>query len=388
MREVIRRTFAVGAPPNRLLRFALGVLALGMILIALRNLLLLYPWGADLEIPLRAARRWLDGGQPYLAQAFSVGPGYDLPYLYPPYYLPLVAPLLWLPRELVTVGWFGACLAAAAFACRRLAIPARWWPLLLIWPPFAEGLLGGNVQVLLFAAFTALWWKDPGGRLLGSPTGTAPFQPISYDPASAERPAGVDGLLGAAVGALKASQIHPWLFLGRRRWRAAAIGAGAIVGLTLMTLPLTGVQLWVDWLAQVSRASDPNWELGGAALTRYVPRAVGLAITAGSMLAVFVVPTRRAGAWVGLLTVIGSPSLRVFGLLFLVPAMLTIRREISLVAALLISTYTLEGWWLAIAIVGAALFASERWGWVREPLPATVTLSLDSYLEPVSSVRR
>ena len=373
MKEVIRRTFAVGAPPNRLLRFALGVLALVMVLIALRNLLLLYPWGADLEIPLRAARRWLDGGQPYLAQAFTVGPGYDLPYLYPPYYLPLVAPLLWLPRELVTVGWFGACFAAAAFACRRLAIPARWWPLLLIWPPFAEGLLGGNVQVLLFAAFTALLWKDPGGTLLSSPTATTPFQPIPHDPASAGRPAGVDGLLGAVIGALKASQIHPWLFLARRRWRAAALGAGAVVGLALVTLPLTGVQLWSDWLAQLGRANDPNWELGGAALTRYLPQPLGLAITAGSILAVFVVPTHRAGAWVGLLTVIGSPSLRVFGLLFLLPAMLTIRREISLVAALLVATYTLEGWWLAIAMVGAALLASERWAWVREPAPGATT---------------
>ena len=93
------------------------------------------------------------------------------------------------------------------------------------------------------------------------------------------------------------------------------------------------------------------------------------------MFAVFVVPTHRAGAWVGLLTVIGSPSLRVFGLLFLLPAMLTIRREISLVAALLVATYSLEGWWLAIAIVGGALVASERWAWVREPVPGATTSS-------------
>ena len=372
MTGIVQRTFAAGTPPNRLLRFGLGVLALVMVLIALRNLLLLYPWGADLEIPLRAARRWLDGGQPYLAQSFTAGPGYDLPYLYPPYLLPLVAPLLWLPRGLVTVAWFGACLGAAAFACRRLAIPARWWPFLLVWPPFAEGLLGGNVQILLFAAFTALFWKDPGGGLSHSPTGTAPFHPIPYVPTSADRPAAADGLLGAAIGALKVSQIHPWLFLVRRRRRAAALGAGAIVGLTLLTLPLTGVQLWSDWLAQVARASDPNWDLIGAALTRYLPRPLGLAITAGSMLAVFAVPTRRAGAWVGLLAVIGSPSLHVFGLLFLLPAMLTIRREIALVAALLVATYTLEGWWLAIAMVGAALLASERWAWVQEPVPGSI----------------
>jgi len=372
MTRAIGRTFAVGTPPNRLLRFGLGVLALVIVLVALRNLLLFHPWGVDLEIPLRAARRWLDGGQPYLAQAFSVGHGYDLPYLYPPYLLPVLAPLLWLPRGLVALAWFGACLGAAAFACRRLAIPARWWPALFIWPPFAEGLLGGNVQILLFAAFTALFWEDPGGGLMTSPRAGAPFHPIPYDPASAERLAGVDGLLGAAIGALKASQVHPWLFLARRRWRAAALGAAAIVGLTLLTLPWTGVRLWADWLVQLGRASDPNLGLGGAALARYLPQPLGLAIMAGSMLAVAVVPTHRAGAWVGLLTVIGSPSLHVFGLLFLLPAMLTIRREVSLVAALLVATYTLAGWWLAIAIVGAALLASERWTWVREPVPGPV----------------
>ena len=74
------------------------------------------------------------------------------------------------------------------------------------------------------------------------------------------------------------------------------------------------------------------------------------------MAAVLVVPNRHAGAWIGLLAVIGSPSLRVFGLLFALPAMLVIRREIALVAGLLIATYTFEGWWIAVGLVTGSLF--------------------------------
>jgi len=67
------KAFAVGSGPNRLLRFGIGVLALLMCLIALHNLLTLYPWGVDVVIPLKAATRWLAGGQPYLASSFLNG---------------------------------------------------------------------------------------------------------------------------------------------------------------------------------------------------------------------------------------------------------------------------------------------------------------------------
>ena len=79
------------------------------------------------------------------------------------------------------------------------------------------------------------------------------------------------------------------------------------------------------------------------------------------------VPWRSAGAWVGVLSVVGSLSLHTFGLLFLLPAMLVIRREIALVVAILIATYTLQGTWIGIALCTWAFAASTRWPILREP---------------------
>ena len=351
--------FAVGTGPNRLLRFGLGILALMMCLIALHNLITGYPWGVDVVIPLRAAARWLAGDQPFLASSFLAGPGYDLPYLYPPFVLPFVAVFTALPQDLVIGAWLLISLAAAIFACRRLAIPWLAVPFLLVWPPFTEGLVGGNVQVVVFAAFVALFWRKRGPA-----EPIHDFQPLERDLAEPARPGfrgGLrDGLLATAIGALKASQIQPWLYLLRRSWRAAAAGAVVLAGLALLTLPLLGTRVWFDWLAQLGRANDPNWILAGDGIARFMPWWVGDLVALASLALVFVVPKRYAGAWIGLLAVVGSPSLRVFGLLFALPAMLVVRREIALVAALLIASYTFEGWWLAMAMVGGSLLLG-RW---------------------------
>ncbi len=72
---------------------------------ALWQLLAGYPLGVDLEIPLRAAERWLAGEDPYPPGAFDAPNGPDLPFLYPPFLLPIIAPLTFLPRDVVMVAW-------------------------------------------------------------------------------------------------------------------------------------------------------------------------------------------------------------------------------------------------------------------------------------------
>ena len=76
-------------------------------------------------------------------------------------------------------------------------------------------------------------------------------------------------------------------------------------------------------------------------------------------MAVWFVPRERAGAWVGLLSVVGSLSLHIFGLLFLVPAMLVIRREAALMAAIFIATYSYEGAWAGIIVCAAGMVVVE-----------------------------
>jgi hypothetical protein len=96
------------------------------------------------------------GGESYVASAFAASPGYDLQILYPPPVLPALAPLLALPAPLVVLAWLLAGMAAEAMGAARMAIPLRWIPVVLLWAPFAEPIVAGNVQTVLFLAFVVL----------------------------------------------------------------------------------------------------------------------------------------------------------------------------------------------------------------------------------------
>jgi hypothetical protein len=357
--EAFRSVLSPGTPRNRMLRAALVVLAIGSSLRLFVVLLEVHPKGVDIVIPLNAAERWVAGGLPYLASSFQQPPGYDLPFLYPPPVLPLVAPMLVLPRIVVVAVWMCIGLAAAVAALDRLAIPWRWIAIVLIWPPFAEAILGGNLQTVLFLAFVLLY--------VGPRSSSRPWQPAAQDPRTSTRPAVVDGALAAAIGALKLSQGYAWMNLLRRRPRAAIAGAALVVLVTLLTLPLVGVGTWRDWLEQLGRAADPSWAVGGFGLeSLFFPTLRPVLLVAGLVLA-FLAPADDAGASVGAVLVVFGQSLRMFGLVFLVPAMLRIRVEIALVGAFLAATYTAAGIWLAIGIVVGAHVASRWVPALREP---------------------
>ena len=121
-----------------------------------------FPVAIDLIIPLQAATRWLAGGTVYLADGFA-----DLqllpPFLYPPFVLPLVAPLTFLPEEVVRWGWLVLSIGLAVLVCRRLAMP--WWvvPIVVLWAPMLGATWGGNVNILLFTAFVYAFWRDADG---------------------------------------------------------------------------------------------------------------------------------------------------------------------------------------------------------------------------------
>jgi hypothetical protein len=331
--------------PRRLLLAALVAILVTLTVKALIGTVLIAPrFGVDVEIPLSAAARWLAGQPPYLAGAFTSAPGATQPFLYPPYVLPLLALLTGPPRFAVYLIAFGLMLLMALLACRRLAIPWVWLPLVLAWPPFAEAIFGANVQMLLFVAFVFLFYR-PGGR---------DWHPAERDIADSRESWLLLGGLATVVGAIKVSQPHPWIFVLRHRSRAAIAGAFIVIAIMAATLPLTGIAPWFDWVAQLRLAADPTWDLGGFALPRFLPSGVGLLLAVACLVAVWFVPRRYGGAWIGLLSVVGSLSLHIFGLLFLVPAMLVIRREVALVAAICIATYSYQGAWAGIALVALA----------------------------------
>lgn len=336
--------------PRRLLVAGLAVMLAVLEAKALVGTILIEPrLAVDLEIPLRAAERWLASAPPYLSTAFTSPPGATQPFLYPPYTLPLFAVLTAFPRMGLGLIVVGLLLVVATLTCRRLSVPWIWMPLVLAWPPFAEAIFGANVQVLLFAAFVLLFYRA-GGR---------PWRPRSRDLLDRTEGDGFVAALATSIGAIKVSQLHPWVYAARHRRRAALSGAVAMLTVIGLTLPLTGIGLWFEWVAQLRSAGDPTWDLGGFALARFLPPGVGLVIAGLCVVAAVLVPRGRAPEWLGVLSVVGALSLHIFGLLFLIPAMLRIRAEAALVAAIVIATYSYEGAWAGIAVC-AVLLALDR----------------------------
>jgi hypothetical protein len=222
-------------------------------------------------------------------------------------------------------------------------------PLVLLWPPFAEAIIGGNVQIVLFAAYVTLFWASRGAHRTEA-------SHESHAPVEAR-----DGVLAAIIPFLKASQPHALVALLRIRPRAAVTGTALLAGVVVATLPLTGLGLWRAWLVQLGRAANPAWAIGGASLTQGLPPVAGGVVLGATIVACMLLPRRRLGEWAGVLSVLGAPSLRMFGLQFCLPAMVEIRREIALVAAILVATYTLPGLWGGIALVAIALAAAEHY---------------------------
>ena len=329
---------------------ALEIVAAAVAIVGGVIVLLTHPVMVDLEIPLRAVERWVHGGEPYLASSFSASEGCGLPFLYPPPILPLLAPLLALPRGVVVAAWLVATGGAAIFLARRLGVPWRAVPIALCWLPFAEGLVGGNAQVLLVAAFVAVFFDPPAG----------PWRPTPRDPRDGGRPAAADGILAAVTPALKLTQPHAWAALLRRRPLAALLGLVVAAAVALVTLPLVGVGTWQAWIAQLGRAADPAWEVRGSSLVQLLPGFFSPAATGLTVLLAMLMPTRRLGAAAGLLLVLGAPSLRSYGVLFMLPAMLAVRRDVALVAVILIGTGVMPGVWAGILLVTLAFAAGDR----------------------------
>lgn len=324
--------------------------------------------GVDLEIPLRAASRWSSGGQPYLASSFAETTGPTLPFLYPPWVLPLLAPIAALPRTLVMALWLVIVVAAAAWTCRRLSVPWPAVPLVMLWSPFLEGISSGNVQVIQMAAFAAMFYL-PGANWRLNPRSAgktpAPEATTASEAQSTLRRDGLDGIMAAGVGIFKYTQLLTLVWLLRPRPRAAILGGLALAAVVLLLLPFTGISVYWDWLAQLGRGADPNWALAGAPLSSVMGRPVAMAAAAAAVLAMFFVRGRDAGAWVGIALLVAAPSIHGYGMLFLLPTLLILRRDMAIVLAIAVATYNPDLWWIAIAVAGGALAASYRFPRLR-----------------------
>jgi hypothetical protein len=355
---VVRSVFDQSGPANRQLRRGLAALLIFIIVTSLPAFLAWTP-GTDLQIPLLAADRWASGGQPYVASSFALTSGTGLPFLYPPWLLPMLVPLLGLPRPILLGAWLILCAAVSVWTCRRFGFPWRAVPLVMLWPPFMEGLVVGNVQLFQLAAFAALFYSAGKNWQLAPRSLEADNREAAAPPKTFGRDLH-DGLLAASVGALKYTQLMPILWLVRPRPRAAILGAAALVLVVVAMLPFTGTAVYGDWIAQLGRASDPTWEATGAPLSMLVGRVPATAVAACALGALFFVRGRDTGAWVGIALVVAAPSIHGYGMLFLLPALLILRRDLAIFLATLIARYNIYGWWISIVVTAVAL-AGSRW---------------------------
>jgi hypothetical protein len=283
----------------------------------------------DFKVYLAAGRNFLAGETVYLDHVMTALPAttHDDFFLYPPVLLPVMAAIASVPRELAEPAFFVALLAAGAVAFRLIGLSWPWALLLVAYPPVFKGAISGNVANFTFALYAA-----------------APF---------------VGALL--VLGLLfKVHAAIPALWLVRtRRWRDLAIGIGLLLLLGLVTLPLVGVQSWIDYFVGLTYREQTQQALPvlyGHSLAQYLPLPLFAALSLAAVAVALVAGGRKSLAMLGLAMIVASPSLWPHGFMMALPAALALPTPVLWLT-------------LGVALTGGAL-------WLL-PAVAVTTIVLD-----------
>ena len=262
-------------------------------------------WGGplrDLHLYLNAGSQFLNHSQVYTVDAISRYPRGGLaflPYLYAPPTLPLFGLLSLLPSVVSDWLWLAGSTAAVIASLRLFGLSWRWSLAALVWTPIEQGLFVGNIVIpslLLLALAPRLKGLVVAGPLLKPQNG---------------------------VMAL-------WL-LRERAWRSLAMGILGVLALVAVTLPLTGIGLWRDWIASLlayQRSEQLLTGLYGVGLGKYLPLWLFAIVAVAVTLLALRARDREGLARLGLASVIASPSLWNHGFIFAIPAFLRLRADV------------------------------------------------------------
>lgn len=331
---------AVPASRGRRLRPVEALAVVALVTMVLTDLTMVTQPLRDLGIYLKAGEHYLADTPVYMRSVLTAAPAdrSNYPFLYPPFTLPLFGALSLLPVPLVQALWVVAAVGLAMWSLRVMGVPLRWALAAVVWPPLFEGLWVGNVAVPALALFALAPWFGTG-LVLG-----AVFK--SYD----------------LVAAL-------WL-VRRRAWAALIAGVAFVAAAAVVTLPLVGVERWLDWLdaLQLYRASQPLVvNLYGMAIARYAPFAVYVVLAVLAVVAAWRARGRESLARFGTATIVASPSLYGHGFLVAVPALLSLRTTWLWLAIATMSVPDGVQWWGAVGIVALSWALPEL---RRSTLPA------------------
>lgn len=266
MRERLARTYGIRLLRDRRVQVTavslVAVLAVAFRAVQFAALTRAPQFGYDVSAYWLAGRHLLDGEPIYSAAqlAGQYAPQGQGLYLYPPalaaFFLPLAALF---PDGYLGLAWLWAGAGAAVLAAtvawvagaEGIAGDRRGLLLLLAaafaFPPVVGELVLGNVHLELLGLFALAWWgvRRGGGR--------------------------GEAVAGIAIGAAALVKIVPvvmvvW-FVATGRWRAAAWAVIGAALLAALTLPLTGLQPWLDYpavLANLGRPADATDALAPA----------------------------------------------------------------------------------------------------------------------------
>ena len=304
-----------------LLLAGFGALVLGL---ALLTLVGSRGFAFDFAAYHAAAARIASGASPYLPETvggpFSPGP-FGL-YLYPPPFAVLLVPLLALPFQTAAVLFLAARVALLAAACAILPVPrvvrAATFAVAAVSQPVLSDLNLGNVSIIVLFLGAAAWrWID--------------------------RPAGAVALAAGILLRAPLAIVLAWWAL-RRRPLPIAWTLGALVVVTVATLPVVGLPAYFDYLSVVRNLSDVTT----------APRNVSLGATAVALGLAVPVPTLATLAGVAIAVAAMVLSLRR-------------DRELGLIVTLtgtLLLAPLLWGHYLTALLLPAAFLASRgrRWG--------------------------
>jgi alpha-1,2-mannosyltransferase len=348
-------------------------------------------WGYDLSAYLAAGQRVLNGESPY--QAFQLEGSYSphLPelYLYPPLLAVLAAPFAAITDNYRVANWIWGTLGVVILAASTIALSRReriatGRDLLLLlmavlaFAPVTGEFFIGNVNLALAGLLAGAW--------LALRTGSARGEVAA-------------GALVAVAALIKVFPILVilWFVLdGRRR---AAIAALATMGLlVLATIPVVGLQPWLDYPTVLLNLGPPEQMTHvlapSAWLSELVPVPVARAIVFVAAIAAMVWATLRRSdpvsyALAVTASLLVAPALfHHYLVLLLVPLLLAVRHTTSIVwivlAYLLMSVGNQavlgEGTWIGSRLLptaGAVLVAVGLlvWGERRNMIPAVPAMA-------------
>lgn len=232
-------------------------------------------WGYDFSYYWRAAAQLLAGQPIYSPEQLSgpYAPQGQSGFLYPPPLAGTLTPFAALgPADYRLAAWGWSSLGAVVLVATVLAVArseglgdrlraaAGLGPWILVaaafgFPPVIGELVLGNVNLLLLGLFGAAW--------LGVRRGTT----------GGERAAGL------AIGIAAAIKVFPgllllWFLLTGRRQGALFVILGAAAA-ALVTLPITGLQPWLDYPAALLNLSAPSDTTDTLAPTVWLGQLVG-----------------------------------------------------------------------------------------------------------------